>query len=145
MRYLILFLIIITGCQESTKKDNQDNTSKTTKAENTDYIKKTSGFLVGMNNRVNYGKVKIGETIYQDFLFVNKGTEEVEIIAYSPSCNCTSANLEKNLIYVNDSTKFQMVIDTSNKHYGMNEVTTTIETNGKRKFYLLSTKFEIIE
>jgi len=106
---------------------------------------KSLGYLVCAERMVNYGKINLGDTIKQDFVLVNKGKEDVRILSYKASCNCTSTSLEKKIIPPNDSTVFKMIIETQNKNKGLNEVTTTIETNGKRKFTLLLTRFEIIE
>lgn len=139
-----IITLMITSCQQY-KTDNDKSTVSDTEQIEIAETKKTQGFLRGENNMVNIGIVKKGDTIYQDFILYNDGKETVEILDVQRSCNCTNSILEKNVISVNDSTKFTMIIDTSSKHKGPNEVTSTLSTNGARKFYLLSTKFTIAE
>jgi hypothetical protein len=109
-----------------------------------DVIKKTKGLLVCKKNIVSNLIVKKGDTLSQQFKFINKGIEDVEILEYNPSCNCTEIKLSKTVVKPEDSVFVVMKVDTKDKLIGSDKVNTTLTTNGERKFYFLSVKFEIV-
>jgi hypothetical protein len=110
-----------------------------------DSINDNSGFLVGIKNKIDFGNVKKGDTIKQNFILVNKGMKSVKIIGYTKSCDCTGIYANKDLIKSGDSITFNMHVSTNDRRLGKGDVTATIQTNGKKPFHLLRTRFEIIE
>lgn len=141
----ILFFILLTmivGCKKETENTKNSNKTATQK---TDYIRpiKSMGKLVCENSKVNIGNVKKGQTIQQEFIFVNEGSETVEVLGYEKSCNCTDLRISKSVIKPLDSVSISMHIDTKEKILGEHIVTVTIKTNGQRTFYLLTSNFTL--
>ncbi|CAN0448754.1 unnamed protein product [Ectocarpus fasciculatus] len=151
--YLILLLtILFISCDNSQNKSktNVQADSKLPVDSTEMYIQdndikeiKTKGLLVCDKSKMEYGVLSKGNDIDQKFNFINTGTEDVEIIAYQASCNCTELKIDDYIVKPNDSTKITMVIETHDKSFGDHTVTATIKTNGQRKFYLLTTNFTL--
>ena len=60
------------------------------------------------------------------------------------SCNCTNLKSSSDTIAPQQNTSLEATIDTKDKDPGYGEATITVKTNGKRKFFLLTINFEII-
>lgn len=144
--YLSILLLTIF-CYNCNKIENSQQKSVSvdkivTSVDSVDY---NSGFLVGLKNKIDFGKVKKGDTIKQNFIMINKGLKSVKLIGYTKSCDCTGIYANKDLIEPGDSITFNMHVSTEDKRLGKDDVTATIQTNGKKTFHLLRTRFEIIE
>lgn len=141
MLVIITFLCLtIVGC----KKGNDLN--KISKIDITQQYKeeaKTKGLLECEKSSYDYGKVLGGTLIKQSFVFHNTGTEPVEIVDYSASCNCTIMDIKGKIIAPNETLSIEMKIDTEGKSKGNHGSNVTLTTNGQRKFYLLLVKYDI--
>ncbi|MHA7944852.1 DUF1573 domain-containing protein [Formosa sp. 3Alg 14/1] len=125
----------IVSQESETQQEKQINSPATKE------IKKTEGVLVCEDTKVNYGSIEKGEQLKQNFVMYNRGNEEVELLYYEASCNCTNLKISKTRIKPNDSTIIEMIVETKEKARGKHNVNTILKTNGKRAFYNLSTSF----
>lgn len=104
---------------------------------------KTGSQLDCTPKSIHLGKIKKNTRIEQDFYLKNTGTDTIKIEAYSASCNCTSLLLSDTLIGKAQTGILKMVIDTSDKTPGSHEIDAILKTNGQRRFYRFTLRFEI--
>ncbi len=147
----IVIVVLLNTCKENKAKYNKvsdviSHHEQVKEPEQEAPIVKTKGFLKAQKTSITYGNIKKGDTLRQAFVLYNKGTENVEIIDYTRSCNCTDITISKYNIAPKDSTIVEMIVETSNKTIGDEErVRTTLKTNGEITFCFLQTKFKITE
>lgn len=104
---------------------------------------KSGGKLNCTPQNIHIGKIKKNTRIEQDFYLKNTGNDTIKIEEYSVSCNCTSLQLSDTLIGKEQTGILKMIIDTSDKYPGFYEIDAVLKTNGLRKFYRLTLRFEI--
>ena len=137
----ILLLAVFSSCKQETES-NKTSTNGF-KKEYTTY-KSSNGILDTKDLVFDAGKIKKNTEIKQVFSFTNIGSEPVTILDKTMSCNCTSLRSSNDTIQPNQNTNLEVTIDTKDKNIGHGEATITIKTNSKRKFYLLTIYYEII-
>lgn len=140
MRIHIYFIIILITV--SCKQKELNEKSVLTK-ENVEVVN-SKGLLEANELTFNAGKIKKGIPIKHTFNFKNTGTEPVIILEKTMSCNCTNLKSSNDTIAPQLNTSLEATIDTKDKDPGYGEATITVKTNGKRKFFLLTINFEII-
>ena len=138
---IILSFVILSSCDN--KKEQKTNLDHQELINNANVIK-TLGFLSVNNLTVDLGDISHKNMIKHKFNLKNEGTENVEVLGYEKSCKCTDLKVDKYIIEPNDEVVIEMHIDTIDKELGNHKITSTIKTNGKRKFYLLTVNFNII-
>jgi hypothetical protein len=145
MKKIIIAIMAITicACQSKEKVNTDIIKQEKVKINDETIIEKTKGLLVNEKNIFKDLILKKGEVLKQKFLFVNKGSEQVEILGYTTSCNCTSITVAKNILQPNDSTIVEIVMESKEKLIGKDKITATLTTNGQRKYYFISASFEI--
>lgn len=140
MRIFIYFLLILITV--SCKQKELNEKSVLTK-ENVEIVN-SKGLLEANELTFNAGKIKKGTPIKHTFNFKNTGIETVIILEKTMSCNCTNLKSSNDTIAPQQNTSLEATIDTKDKDSGYGEATITVKTNGKRKFFLLTINFEII-
>ena len=126
----LVALLFLFGCNVNVDRKSESSKVKEKQTE----IKKTKGLLICSQSRFKDLTIKKGDTLFQKFVFVNKGVEDVEILGYTPSCNCTGLKMSKLIVSPNDSIYAEMIVDTKDKLIGKEKVTATIKTKGERKY-----------
>ena len=110
----------------------------------TQKISTTRGILKISKSRIDIGEVKKGDNVTHKFILKNIGTENVSIIDYQTSCNCTGIDVSKNTISPSDSVNITMTIDTKEKSIGGHNIHATLTTDGQRKYYNLELNFILV-
>jgi archaellum component FlaF (FlaF/FlaG flagellin family) len=106
---------------------------------------RTKGELICEQKNIDVGRI-VNDTIFKTaFRFKNNGSEELRITQFNVSCNCTQASVSDSLILPNEECEFFMEVDTKGKSVGKHKVTAVLQTNGQRRFYKLTSLFEIRE
>ncbi|MDR0559569.1 MAG: DUF1573 domain-containing protein [Prevotellaceae bacterium] len=98
--------------------------------------------LTFLNRTVNFGNVRSDTLLKAKFLFVNSGTDTVEIEYVNPDCTCTDYSLSSSLINPQDTAFVVLSINTANR-YGYNAVYSTVKANTAVKMYKLTMIFNI--
>ena len=62
---------------------------------------------------------------------------------FNVSCNCTKAYVMDSIVLPSEDCEFFMEIDTKDKSKGKHNVVPILQTNGQRRFYKLTTYFEV--
>lgn len=140
MRIFIYFLLILITVSCKQKELNEKSVLTKEDVE----IINSKGLLETNELTFNAGKIKKGTPIKHTFNFKNTGTEPVIIIEKTMSCNCTNLKSSNDTIAPQQNTSLEATINTKDKDPGYGEATITVKTNGKRKFFLLTINFEII-
>ena len=140
---VIVVCLIFIKCKKVNASHNQVNETINVISKSKKEIKQNKGSLICEKNRITYGKVKEGESIKQNFLFYNEGTEPVRIVRYDASCNCTVLDIKGKVIPPKESLDIEMKIDTKNKSNGAHTANVTLESTGQRKFHVLIIKYDI--
>ena len=140
MRIFIYFLIVFITVSCKQKELNE----KSVLTEENVEIVNSKGLLETNELTFNAGKIRKGTPIKHTFNFKNTGTEPVIILEKTMSCNCTNLKSSNDTIAPQQNTSLEATIDTKDKDPGYGEATITVKTNGKRKFFLLTINFEII-
>ena len=142
---IYLFLLVgITSCSHKP----QNTESRTVAIEKTETKEQSmedlygDGFLVG-NDKLQLGEFSDDDTITCKFTFINQGSEPIEILEYSVSCNCTALDYKRDAMMVNDTIVFAMVIYTKDKKAGEHSSKAIIKTNGRRRYYDLAANFTV--
>jgi hypothetical protein len=98
--------------------------------------------LTFLNRTVNFGNIRSDTLLKAKFLFVNSGTETVEIEYVNPDCTCTDYSLSSSLINPQDTAFVVLSINTANR-YGYNAVYSTLKANTSIKMYKLTLIFNV--
>lgn len=61
----------------------------------------------------DFGKIKQGEIVNTEFIFTNTGKEDLNIRQAKTFCNCTSLNLEKDILKSGESAKIEVSFNTT--------------------------------
>lgn len=154
MKYCIFILVACVflaylSCDTNTGRKQIIQTEKKvsvsdTQANNAQKISRTKGVLKISRSRINIGEVKKGDDVTHNFILKNIGTEEVSIIDYQTSCNCTGIDVSKNTISPSDSVAITMTIDTKEKSIGGHNIHAILTTDGQRKYYNLELSFILV-
>ena len=141
MKILIFtcFSFLILSCSKAKEIKENSIVSEIEKIETP-----SKGLLECKETSYYAGKVKAGQPVEHTFSFENIGTEPVIILEKTMSCNCTNLKSSNDTIAPQQNTSLEATIDTKDKDSGYGEATITVKTNGKRKFFLLTINFEII-
>lgn len=59
---------------------------------------------------LDFGKLVLGDTINRKVYIKNKGTASLIISKLEASCNCSIAKIQDNIVQINDSTYFDLII-----------------------------------
>lgn len=131
---MTLLFISCFNCSQNKKQDfiDQKNVKK-----------KSKGVLVCPKTHIDYGVVERGMVLKKKFLFINEGSQSVDITNIEYSCGCTSLEIPKKIIKPKDSVVIMMIVDTANKKIGMHSINAILTTNGERETYILLIKFRI--
>lgn len=134
---LLLLLNLLAVNSESNAKTItvQNNVIKESKSQ--------KGKLICTRSKIKLGKIKKGQLVKQDFVFINKSKNSVEIIKVDPSCNCTKIASDKK-VGPNKKGKVSFTIDTKDKPSGKNTVSAVVKTNGETAFFYLELEFDLI-
>ncbi len=108
-----------------------------------DRITTSQGYLVCKEQRRDFGIFQQGKIIECDFSFYNKGSEELEIIDFDASCTCSELKFSDMTIEAGDSLTVTMIIQTIDKRKGKHKTDAFFKTNGTRRFYNVSSNYEI--
>jgi hypothetical protein len=138
-----MIIVICVVCVAISCKQKELNEKSVLTKENVEIVN-SQGLLETNELTFNAGKIKKGTPIKHTFNFKNTGTEPVIIIEKTMSCNCTNLKSSNDTIAPQQNTSLEATIDTKDKDPGYGEATITVKTNGKRKFFLLTINFEII-
>lgn len=127
---LILQIIcILSACNQKKQKqitiDSQDSIAQTT--------------LKWKNKICDFGIVKQDTIISAQYTFYNTGDKELIILYVNPDCNCTSYELSRKKIPINDSAFIKLSLNTQNK-IGKQHLYTTVCANTKARMYKLTLK-----
>ena len=104
---------------------------------------KSKGELICEQDKINVGQIKSDTVLKHCFRFRNIGSEELKITQFDVSCNCTKANVSDSIVLPLETCDFFMEIDTKGKSKGKHYVVAIFQTNGQRRFYKLTSSFEI--
>ena len=142
----IFLLAFVMACSNNSQNTESRNiTIETTETQEQSMEKLDgNGFLIG-NNRLNLGEFSDNDTIICKFTFINQGSEPLEILEHSVSCDCTRLDYKRNAIMINDTIVFTMIIHTKDKREGDHFSSALIKTNGKRRFYDLIANFTVTQ
>lgn len=137
------------SCDTNTSKKQIIQTDKKAsisdpQANNTQKISRKKGVLKISKSRINIGEIKKGNDVTHKFILKNIGAEEVSIIDYQTSCNCTNIDVSKRTISPSDSVAITMTIDTKEKSIGGHNIHVTLTTDGQRKYYNLELYFALV-
>jgi hypothetical protein len=92
---------------------------------------------------LDLGNVDKDTLIEGRFVLKNFGKQDVKINYVNPDCTCTSYDISKDYIPVNDSIFLTLRFDTSG-YTGDQTLTAVISTDSEIKFYKVQMKFTII-
>ncbi len=79
-------------------------------------------------NEYDFGTITEGDSVFHDFMFVNKGNARLLINDVSSSCGCTFPMWPKGFIRPNDSGKISIIFD-SHEKVGWQLKTITVVAN----------------
>jgi len=143
----LLWVFFFVSCQEKTTQAKQTEVPNLEVEQDivdqSHLIKSSKGILHVKKKKIDKGTIKQGTTIQHDYVFHNVGSEEVEIIGYQPSCNCSELKISKFKVSPKDSLMVTMLVETSEKTQGEHKVSAVLKTSGQRTFYDLVLKFSL--
>ncbi len=136
LKSIVLILLAISCTAE--KKHNRSSSG------HNETVKTLSqGNLVIEKQKKDFGKFKRGQIIICDYGFYNNGSESIKIVDYEASCTCSEIKFSKMEVQAGDSLTVTMVIQTVGKIKGKHNSGAVLKTNGQRKFYNISSNYEI--
>ena len=91
----------------------------------------------------DFGKIKVGYAVTQEFTFINKGDAELVISSVKASCGCTVTEYSKDPISPGASGFVKATYNAA--HVGVFTKTVTVNANTQEGVVVLTLKGEVVE
>ena len=135
MKLSISYIIILMQCYFLCSCDHIQKKQITTNSQESIPISN----LKWKNKIYDFQKVRQDTIITARYTFYNTCDKDLIIQYVNPDCNCTTYQLSKKMIPVNDSAYIELSLNTKNK-IGKQHLYTTIKANTKAQMYKLILK-----
>ncbi len=100
--------------------------------------------IVVDNNTFDFGKIKTGESITNEFVISNQGKTKLIIRKVQSSCGCTAVAPEKKELEPGESTKIKAIFNSSGRSGMQHKNITIISNDPKNTIINLSIKGEVV-
>jgi hypothetical protein len=99
--------------------------------------KKSNIAIIETNNIINFGNVKIGDTIYGNYKIKNKSENILKIKNVKSSCGCTIAKLKDTVVNPKSETQIKIRFIAKEENIGKISNSVVIEANTNPIFNVL--------